>query len=599
MRGRVFNMKKKQNKPLIITLFIVILILAIIIMVFILYLCGVLGNSSSNNPLSEPASSEFSENGEEEMNNPEESGVTSVDPEKTTKGKDDLIEKVKEIHGFYTEGVFDGYIYDFTKDGIPEVILTGTTGDDCYVLVYSEEDGIYETKEYGNLCISSLYAYGKYMISIAGGLSYPSDFDISIFEFGDSVSTIQNYKVSYETKDDGTPIVYKCGNNMSSLYENPDESKMISWSDFEKEMMEYRITPSYSDNGGGYAYTELRASEPDSVQLDYVEGLGGIIDMINRNGDMSYFKECEQLYKPILDMYYYGIVNNDLYYRVDDSATIIEKYQSYENCEGLNSTLYYSMNEGTALYNTKYGFYDINKDGTYELIISRFDYDCDAICDVYTYGDNAFVNVMEAGERWGFDIKKDGTIYESKSGGAGCSATCKYILGEGQTGLIFQEEFGYDGFYNEANPFYYTDVMHEQEDYSSYTSISENDYNAYITEQEEEESIGYYKKTFERYIINNDSAQPYDTESDLNEFYGIWVYGSKDQQEAQDFAQQVKQNGFDGQVYVSTDWSNLNQEKWYVVTAGTYYSESEAKNALDEVKLIYADAYVKYSGTRQ
>ena len=40
-------------------------------------------------------------------------------------------------------------------------------------------------------------------------------------------------------------------------------------------------------------------------------------------------------------------------------------------------------------------------------------------------------------------------------------------------------------------------------------------------------------------------------------------------------------------------------EKFYVVTAGVYLSESDANAALPSVQGFYPDAYVKYSGDYQ
>ena len=34
----------------------------------------------------------------------------------------------------------------------------------------------------------------------------------------------------------------------------------------------------------------------------------------------------------------------------------------------------------------------------------------------------------------------------------------------------------------------------------------------------------------------------------------------------QEQAKKIRGNGFDAQVFVTTDWSNLNTEKWYVIT---------------------------------
>lgn len=86
------------------------------------------------------------------------------------------------------------------------------------------------------------------------------------------------------------------------------------------------------------------------------------------------------------------------------------------------------------------------------------------------------------------------------------------------------------------------------------------------------------------------------TSDDHPSFYGIWVSASKSYDDAANTSDEVSSKGFSGFVEVTTDWSNLNNEKWYVVTAGKYASEDEATNNLDKVKKYYSDAYVKYSG---
>jgi|GEM_PF-4095055 len=82
-------------------------------------------------------------------------------------------------------------------------------------------------------------------------------------------------------------------------------------------------------------------------------------------------------------------------------------------------------------------------------------------------------------------------------------------------------------------------------------------------------------------------------------FYGVWVAGTQDEAEAQRQAEELKSRGYDGQVFVTTEWSNLNRQKWYVVTAGVYPTEATARTILSTVQTIYPDAYVKYSGTWQ
>ena len=80
-------------------------------------------------------------------------------------------------------------------------------------------------------------------------------------------------------------------------------------------------------------------------------------------------------------------------------------------------------------------------------------------------------------------------------------------------------------------------------------------------------------------------------------FYGVWVSASKDYGEAQSMADELVDVGFDGTVFVTTDWSNLNSEPWYVVTAGCAKTEGEAQALCERVHTAgYGDAYVKHSG---
>ena len=79
-------------------------------------------------------------------------------------------------------------------------------------------------------------------------------------------------------------------------------------------------------------------------------------------------------------------------------------------------------------------------------------------------------------------------------------------------------------------------------------------------------------------------------------FYGIWCYGSTDSAVAEKNRLRLAESGFDARVFVTTDWSNLNSQKYYVVTAGIYSSYSEAEAMLPTVKTVVKDAYIKYSG---
>lgn len=82
-------------------------------------------------------------------------------------------------------------------------------------------------------------------------------------------------------------------------------------------------------------------------------------------------------------------------------------------------------------------------------------------------------------------------------------------------------------------------------------------------------------------------------------FYGIWCCGSRESEDAGDYANSLRNAGYPAEVYLTTDWSNLNTEKYYVVTAGIYETENDANANLVSVQNFCPDAYVKYSGNYQ
>ncbi len=83
----------------------------------------------------------------------------------------------------------------------------------------------------------------------------------------------------------------------------------------------------------------------------------------------------------------------------------------------------------------------------------------------------------------------------------------------------------------------------------------------------------------------------------MKPFFGIWCSASKNLTDAQNEADKLTAKGFNGQVFVSSEWKNMNRDKWYVVTSGSYTSEQSANAELQKVKNAgYPDAYVKYTG---
>lgn len=86
------------------------------------------------------------------------------------------------------------------------------------------------------------------------------------------------------------------------------------------------------------------------------------------------------------------------------------------------------------------------------------------------------------------------------------------------------------------------------------------------------------RSILERYL--KEVQQSDSSQSSISPFYGIWCSAAKTEAEAQKQVKKIRENGFDAQVFVTTDWSNLNTEKWYVITAGTYGTEEAASAVL-------------------
>ena len=105
------------------------------------------------------------------------------------------------------------------------------------------------------------------------------------------------------------------------------------------------------------------------------------------------------------------------------------------------------------------------------------------------------------------------------------------------------------------------------------------------------------RSILERYL--KEVQQSDSSQSSIFPFYGIWCGAAKTEAEAQKQVKKIRENGFDAQVFVTTDWSNLNTEKWYVITAGTYGTEKAASAVLPDVQRVCSNAYIKYSGNWQ
>ena len=109
----------------------------------------------------------------------------------------------------------------------------------------------------------------------------------------------------------------------------------------------------------------------------------------------------------------------------------------------------------------------------------------------------------------------------------------------------------------------------------------------------------YYPDAYVKYSGNYKGNSPVSQATPISvyaPFYGIWCSASKAYADMESASALLTQYGLTSQIFVTTDWSNLNPEFWYVLSAGTYASEAAAKAVLSQVQSVYPDAYVKYSG---
>ena len=111
-----------------------------------------------------------------------------------------------------------------------------------------------------------------------------------------------------------------------------------------------------------------------------------------------------------------------------------------------------------------------------------------------------------------------------------------------------------------------------------------------------------YVKQEAPYVKNVDKNIPHNEPvvHETTAFYGVWCGGSKTKNEVQSIASNLAKAGFKPQIFDTSEWENLNSERFYVVTAGVCKTEQEAEKLLDRVKNKgYSDAYIKFSGEKK
>lgn len=81
-------------------------------------------------------------------------------------------------------------------------------------------------------------------------------------------------------------------------------------------------------------------------------------------------------------------------------------------------------------------------------------------------------------------------------------------------------------------------------------------------------------------------------------FYGVWIGAFEDRDNADRFNTAARGAGLESFMFLSSDWTNLNQKHYWVVAGAVASTEAEANALLPTVQSKgYGNAYVKYSGT--
>ncbi len=287
------------------------------------------------------------------------------------------------------------------------------------------------------------------------------------------------------------------------------------------------------------------------------------------------------------------ILNVDQEYGISLYRDLIDLYSSAE--ENQWSSQQYQENglafiHGAYHLPVGYCFADLNLDGTMELLVSQPGiYEGDPkygyFSAVYTLVEGSPKLLLQRGEFSGLFICQDGTIGEHGYSGDQAEYWNFYTLPVNGTDLAFRERTGWDtSLYQDESTWYSNDQ-----------SLADNAGNVIISRDEAFALIGRYNILNPEFISieSNVTVNEYEEHAP---FYGIWCLGTKDEAEADIFAESLRTQGYPAAVYLTTDWSNLNQEPWFVVAASTYTSEEAAYNDLGWVQQAVPDAYVKWAG---
>ncbi len=168
--------------------------------------------------------------------------------------------------------------------------------------------------------------------------------------------------------------------------------------------------------------------------------------------------------------------NADAYKSIlDQYHTALSENWDFETLTNNNLNYMCAFYNGTGLLDIGYAFYDIDGNGTNELligIVSQDNRDGD-VFDIYTLTDNKPVMLAQSGERDMYTLCQNGMVSEAGSNSAASSFYKFYEFKSGTSKLTLIEAVVIDGQWNPDNPYFYTTT--DAADKSACTSITEDD----------------------------------------------------------------------------------------------------------------------------
>lgn len=168
--------------------------------------------------------------------------------------------------------------------------------------------------------------------------------------------------------------------------------------------------------------------------------------------------------------------NADAYKSVlDQYHTALSENWDYETLINNNLNYMCILYNNTGLTDIGYAFYDIDGNGTNELLIGLVSQDNRGgdVFDIYTLIDDKPVMLAQSGERDMYTLCQNGMISEAGSNSAASSFYKFYEFKSGTSKLTLKEAVVIDGQWDSDNPYFYTTT--DTTDKSACTAITEDD----------------------------------------------------------------------------------------------------------------------------